>query len=170
MPHLSTRQAAVDWMEAERLNLHAAAVAAAQRDRLAYAIAIPAAMHGFFRTNGDWSQALTLHQVALESARRIGDSLAEASALTDLATMRRMTGNYTGAIADLEAALELCRLLDKQVEANALSQLGNALYHIGDFPAANINLERALERYDNLGDRLGQANTLTDLGAVQALR
>jgi tetratricopeptide (TPR) repeat protein/transcriptional regulator with XRE-family HTH domain len=169
-PDLSTRQSAVDWMKSETLNLHAATNCAVQEDRYEYAIAIPDAMHGFLRTNGDWNQALILHQTAMESARHAQDILAEASALTDLATMRRMTGNYPAAIADLNAALELsCQRYDKLAEANARCQLGNAQYHIGDFPAATGNLTQALEQYESLDDRLGQANTLTDLGAVQAL-
>jgi transcriptional regulator with XRE-family HTH domain/tetratricopeptide (TPR) repeat protein len=118
-PDLSTRQSAVDWMKSEALNLHAATDCAVQQERHEYAIAIPDAMHGFLRTNGDWNQALILHQTALESARHAEDILAEASALTDLGTMRRMTGNYPAAIADLNAALELShQLCDKLTEAN----------------------------------------------------
>ena len=37
----------------------------------------------------------------------------------------------------------------------------------GDYPAAAQVLEQALGIYRDLGDRLGQANALSDLGAVR---
>jgi transcriptional regulator with XRE-family HTH domain len=68
-PELSARDDALIWMGAERLNLHAATSYAAAHGRLGHAIAIPAAMHGFMRSQGHWDQALVLHHVALEAAQ-----------------------------------------------------------------------------------------------------
>ena len=72
-PGLATREDAVAWMNAERLNLHAAAGHAASRGQSRYVTAIPAVMHEFLRSQGHWDEALTLHRDALGAARATGD-------------------------------------------------------------------------------------------------
>ena len=108
-------------MDAERLNLHAAVDYAALRDRPSYAITIPIVMHGFLRTHGHWGQALVLHRTALSAARRVGDRLGEAVALSDLGDIKHLTADYPAAVASLNPALELFRALGNRLgEANAI--------------------------------------------------
>ena len=167
-PNLLTRDQAVAWMDAERLNLHAAADYAASHELTSEATAIASAMHGFLRSQGYWDQARTLHRAALEVARRVGDQLVEAAALTDLGTVQQATGEYAAAVANLTQAIELHRSLgDRLGEANGLNRLGVVQYLTNDYPAANTSLSEALELYQVLGDHLGEANALTDLGGVQ---
>ena len=169
-PQLDTRDKAARWMDAERLNLHAAVDYAALRDRPSYAITIPIVMHGFLRTHGHWGQALVLHRTALSAARRVGDRLGEAVALSDLGDIKHLTADYPAAVASLNPALELFRALGNRLgEANTISYLGLIRYLTGDYPAAAASLTRALELYRNLGDRLGEAVALNDLGEVQYL-
>ena len=146
VPALSARQKAVRWMDAERLNLHAAVDAAAYDDRPQYAVAIPAVMHGFLRTYGHWTEALTLHQTALETARRSNDRLGEAAALTHIADVRYLTGDYAAATASLTKAAELFRGLgDRLGEANSISILGLVQRATGDHLGAVKSQSRALE-------------------------
>ena len=169
-PNLLTREDAVAWMDAERLNLHAAADYAASHELTSEVRAISSAMHGFLRSKGHWDQARSLHHTALELARRVGDELAEADALTDLGTVQQATAEYTAAITSLTQAIRLHRNLDNRLgEANALNRLGVVEYLTTDYPAATASLKRALELYQSLGDHLGEANALTDLGVVQYL-
>jgi len=169
-PALPTREDAVTWMDAERLNLHAAADYAAHNDRPARAIAIVAAMNSFLRTQGHWYQALTLHHTALDMARRISDRLAEADALNNLGTVQRMTGDYPAATASQGQAVELYRQLGSRLgEANARNDLGLVQQATGDYPAATASQARALELYGDLGSRPGEANAVNDLGHVQRL-
>ena len=166
-PEFVTRPQAVAWLEAERINIQAAA---AQATRPGYAAAISASLHGFLRVQGHWDQALTLHQLAIEAAGQDGDRLAEAEARTDLATIQRMTGDYPAAVGHLTTAVEAFRELgSRQGKANALLQLGNVQYPTGDYPAAASSLDQALEYFRDLGDLLGEASVLSNLGAVQAL-
>lgn len=83
-PDLTARKDAAIWMHAERVNLHASAVFAATHGQPGYAIAIPAAMHGYLRQQGKWDQVLAVHQVALDTAIQTKDHQAEANALTDV--------------------------------------------------------------------------------------
>jgi tetratricopeptide (TPR) repeat protein len=169
-PDVSTRQRAATWMAAERLNLEAAAGYAAAQGYPAHAIAIAAAMHGFLRSNGHWDQSLALHQAALEAAEREGDRLAEAAALTDLADVQYLTGDYAAADASLTRALELSRVTGNPLaEANALAQAGVLRQATGDYPAATASLGRALDLSRSRGDRLGEARALNSLGIIHFL-
>lgn len=167
-PPLDGRDDAVSWLNAERLNLHAAAGYAAARGRPEHAAAIPAAMHEFLRSQGHWDQALALHHAALRAARDAGSQLAEARALTDLGDMQFLTDDYPAAEASLTCALEVHQGVgDRLGEAQTLIRLGAVRRATGDSPAAAASLTRALGLYQSLADRLGEADALTSLGALQ---
>jgi tetratricopeptide (TPR) repeat protein/transcriptional regulator with XRE-family HTH domain len=167
IPGLANRPEAVAWMTTERFNLHAVAVAIAH-DQMPQAVAIAAAMHGFLRSQGHWSQALTLYAAMVEAARHAGHQLAEAGALTDLGDMQTLTGDYRSATGTHEAALSLYRdHSDPLGEANALNRLGTVQQATGDFRAATASLTRALELHRTALDRLGEANDHNQLGIMQ---
>ena len=168
-PDLSIFHDAAGWMDAERLNLHAAVLHAAAAGLPGHAAAIAAAMHNFLRNTGHWDQAFTLHKAALEAARASGDRLTEADVLIDVGAMQTILDDYPAAIASLSLAGELYRSLDRPLGvANSLTDLGIAQRLTGDYPAAVASLSRALELHRGLGDELGEARALTDLGVVQA--
>ena len=165
---IASRDDALAWMNAERLNLHAAAGYAAASGWPGHAAGIPAAMHEFWRSQGHWDQALTLHQAAFQAARDAGNQLAEARALTDLGDMQFLTDDYPVAEATLTRALQVYRGLgDRLGEARALTSLGAVQHAAGDTPAAAASLTRALGLYQSLADRPGEASALTSLGAIQ---
>ena len=169
-PDLPTRAEAVSWMEAERLNLHAAVSYAATYGHPGHAVAIPVAMHSFLRTQGHWDQALALHNTALSAARHTSDHLAEAGILDRLGVVQTLTGDYPAATATLTQALErFGELGDRTGEAWALHGLGVVQTLTGDYPAATGSLTQALELFGELGDRLGEAEALQRLGVVQRL-
>ncbi len=71
--------------------------------------------------------------------------------------MRRLTGDYLGAVRDLEQALATYRDLGSRLgQANALTFLGVVRRLTGDYPAAARDLEQALATYRDLGDRDGE--------------
>jgi tetratricopeptide (TPR) repeat protein/transcriptional regulator with XRE-family HTH domain len=169
VPGPATEAEAFAWLETERLNLHAAARYAADRDR-SHAFAIPAALHGFLRTRGYWGQALGLHLGALDVARRAGDRLAEAGALQNLGDIQRVTGERAAAEASLGRALELYREQGHRLgEAVALDELASLQHVSGHYAAAAAGAAQALELYRSQGDQLGEASALSDLGLVQYL-
>ena len=167
-PGLSTMEDAVTWMTAERLNLHALGTAATSLGHPGCAMAIPAAMHGFLRTQGYWDDALALQRTALNAARRQGDSLAEAGALSDLGDMQFMTGAYSAATVSLNRALEIFHSHENRLgEAVALKCLGFVQYETGENTAAIASLSRALECYREAGNQIEEASTLGSLAVVQ---
>jgi tetratricopeptide (TPR) repeat protein len=169
-PYLPKRQEGVAWMDAERLNLHAAVEYAAAHDRPGLAIAIAAVMHGYLRSQGHWDQALILHRAAIIAARHIGQRSAEAGALTDLAAIEQAKGDYRQATVGLTQALELCDDIgDRQGKANVLNYLGVAQFLMDDYPASTATLTQALRLCCELDDRLGEANAFNRLGIVRQL-
>jgi tetratricopeptide (TPR) repeat protein/transcriptional regulator with XRE-family HTH domain len=162
------REDSLAWLNAERLNLDAAAGYAASSARPGAAAGIPAAMHEYLRGQGHWDQALALHRTALQAARDAGDQVAEARALTDLGDMQFLTDDYPAAQATLRRALEGYRSCgDRPGQARALTCLAAAQHAAGDDPAATASLGRAGELYQGLGDQLGEGTALTCLGEIQ---
>ena len=170
VPSLTSRDKAITWMETERLNLHLSADYAAQHDLPRQAMTIAVTTHSFLRTQGYWSQGLTLQHIALNSARRMGDPLTEACALNDLGVFQYLTSDLQKASESIGQGLALYRDLGSRLgEANALSELGVVQYVTGDFLVAITSLDRALALYRDLGDQLGEATALTSLGCAQCL-
>lgn len=168
VPPLPTRADAIAWMEAERANLHAIVGYAGRHGHYGHALAIPAALHGFLRRFGYWDQALHLHHIAVDAARRLGDQFAEAIALTDLGGILQLTNDYLAATTVLSRALNLYRAMgDELGEASALNELGVVQERTGEYKAAELSHQRALHLYRQLRNKIGEAGALDRLGVVQ---
>jgi tetratricopeptide (TPR) repeat protein len=167
LPDLPSRESALGWMEAERLNLSAVVAYAQRHGQPRHAIGTAHAMHTYLRGQGHWSQARELHAVALTAARQLGDRLEEATALVDLAAAQRLTGDPDAALDSLRQAADLYRGHgDRPGLARALNALGFQQRTTGDYPDAAASLDEALRLCRDLGDEPGEATVLNNLGAV----
>ncbi len=168
-PELTDREPAVRWLEDERVNLFAV-VDLARTTQPGYAIGISAALAGFLRVRGYWSQALSLQQSALAAALGVGDRKGEADALNNLGGVQQAMGDYPAATTHHGQALALYRdLQDQKGEADALSDLAIVQRLTGDYAGVKSDLTRAQSLYHDLGDRLGEAKSFNDLGIVYRL-
>ena len=166
-PDLSASPRAISWLDAERVNLYAVTMYAANVHP-SYAIAIPAVIHGYLRHQGRWDQVVTLHDAAIQAAARTLDRCAEANALTDLGDIQLLSSNFAAAITSLTRAVELHREQGNSCgEANALAILGYARHLAGHDITAAEDLTRALELHRADSDQLGEAGTLAYLGLLQ---
>ena len=164
------RERARAWLRAERANLVACLEFAAERGLGARVITLSRGLSTLLRTDGPWSQAFAVYAAALAAADRLGDRYGRADVLSDLATIRRLTDDFPGALRDQQTALDLYRKLgDRQGEANALRELATVQQMIGDYPLALRTQQSALDQYRDLGDRLGQAGALNELGIVRQM-
>ncbi len=169
-PEFRTREDAVSWMEAERLNLHAIIDHSAIYRRPGPAIALAAAMHGFLRGQGYWEQAVTLHRIAGSAARQVADRRMEAAALTNMGHIQVLLADYPAAAASLADALTLCRDVgDQHGESRVLTELSFLQRLTRDYPAAIQSAARALAMCRDVHDRPGEAGALTELGVMQHL-
>ena len=136
-PALLDRQAAQVWLRTERASLDAAFDHAYKRGMAPHVVALAAGLAEISITDGPWSRGLDLHQNAAEIAERSNQPAAHATALTDLGTVRRLTGDLPGATNDQTRALEICRETGNRLgEANALHELGRVQRLTGDLPRA----------------------------------
>jgi tetratricopeptide (TPR) repeat protein len=169
-PDLEDSEQALAWARAERDNLLACLDNVTRTGQHARVTVLTAALAELLRRDGPWTEAITRHTTALQSARHLRDQPGQASTLTDLGNILRLTDDYQGAARDLEQALAIYRDLgDRLGQANALNNLGNLRDMTGDHPGAATNLEQALALYRDLGDRRGQANALNNLGIMRRL-
>jgi tetratricopeptide (TPR) repeat protein/transcriptional regulator with XRE-family HTH domain len=177
-PAASTRPAAVPalagpgqalaWARAERDNLLACLDYATATGQYARTVALTGAIASLLRYDGPWAEAVTRHATAVRAAYQAGDRLGQANALNDLGDLGRLTGDYPGAVLDLEEALGIYRDLGNRLgQAHALNNLGTVRRLTGDYPGAARDLEEALGIYRDLGNRLGQANALRGQGDVR---
>ena len=167
LPDLCDADRSLAWMRTERANLLACLAGTADPRRI---VALTAGVTELLRRDGPWNQALALHAAAARSAATLGDRLEEANALTDLATVRRLGGDYPAAGRDTRLALKLYRALgDRLGEANALTDLAKALSRAADYPGAAAAVEQARRLYGDLGDLPGEAGALVELGIVRGM-
>jgi tetratricopeptide (TPR) repeat protein len=153
------------WLRAERANLLACLDYATRQAQHTRVVGLTAGLVSLLRADGPWPHAAALHTQAAAAARRLGDGLAEATILTDLAEVRRLAGDSVTATELLEQAQDLFRDLGHHLgEANALYILGTVRWAAGDYAGAGGVLEQALRLYRDLGNQLGEATTLTALG------
>jgi tetratricopeptide (TPR) repeat protein/DNA-binding XRE family transcriptional regulator len=169
-PQLATSSEAAAWLEAERPNLHAAVNYAAAEKMPLHAIAIAAAMGGFLRSRGHWDQAAEQYQTALMAAREAGDLPGQAGVLDELGLLQQLTSDYPAATATLAEAIGLFRDLgDLPGQVYALNHLGLVQVDVADYPAAAASHRQALGLARDSGDQLAEAVSLIDLGMVQQM-
>ncbi|HEY2520882.1 MAG TPA: BTAD domain-containing putative transcriptional regulator [Streptosporangiaceae bacterium] len=158
------------WLRAERANLAACVRYAIEHGLDERTVAFTAGVARLLRADGPWAQAIAAQEAGAAAAARRGDSPAEARALAELGTLRRLTGDYAGADRDLRAALARHQAAgDQLLQARVLAELGNLIRMSGDYPEAERALQAALELYRAAGDKVGQAYALTDLGVLGSM-
>jgi tetratricopeptide (TPR) repeat protein/transcriptional regulator with XRE-family HTH domain len=156
---------ALAWLDAECRNCIAAASAAQEHGLDRLACAFPDALFDVFELRGlfeDWNQAI---DIALVSARRLGDLMTQAVLLSRLAIARARTGRSEEALTLLGQSLELRRRTgDRRGEAATLGNIGNILNGFDRPEEALPYYTEAAAIQGEVGDKLGEAMTLGNLG------
>ena len=169
-PDLTDPDAARAWLRAERENLEAAHSHARALALDEQAVALAAGLAEILRTDGPFTRAVDLHRSAADTAERHSHPAAQASALVDLGSVRRLTGELAGAEGDASQALEIFRAIGhRHGEAVALTELGSTWRQTGELPRAGAAASQALEIFRAIGHRHGEAVALTELGSVRHL-
>ncbi|WP_433292046.1 AfsR/SARP family transcriptional regulator [Actinoplanes sp. CA-030573] len=154
---------ALAWLRAERGNLLACLAATREPQRI---VALTAGLAELLRRDGPWHEARAHHQ----AAAALATGTARPHALVDLATMRRLTGDYPGAARDAREALAAYRAQGSLLgEANALTVLAKALCRAAGYTEAMPLLARAVDVYRALDDGPGEAGALVELGVARGM-
>jgi DNA-binding SARP family transcriptional activator/Tfp pilus assembly protein PilF len=171
VPPLADPATAREWLDAERANLVAVAAHTAAHDRPGHATRLAATLDSYLRDGGHYLEALTVSGRALGAARRTGDRIAEATALTQIGIVDWQQGRFQQAADRHRQALGLFREAgDRAGEARALTNLGLAETHLGRYEQAARHQQQAVAIYRDIGDRHGEAHTLGNLGFARRLQ
>ncbi|MEU3460671.1 BTAD domain-containing putative transcriptional regulator [Streptomyces sp. NPDC006733] len=161
------RAAALAWLDTERGNFAPVIRAAAQTGRHRHAWQLARFLWGFFETRGHWAEWITCLELALPSARVLGDRLAEARLLVGLGVAEHDLRHYPAAVGHYVAALALMREVGfRNGEAGVLSNLGNTSRRMGRQAEAIGYQQAALAICRASGDQPGEATALTNLGEL----
>jgi DNA-binding SARP family transcriptional activator len=107
---------------------------------------------------------------ALNLASLLGDRLAQARALVDLAWVFEVSGRNKDALDRSARALEIFRELQHALgQAETLNTVGWYLALAGDYRSALTHCQQALSLLQDLGNRYGEAGTWDSLGYIHHL-
>ncbi|MFN7973193.1 MAG: protein kinase [Acidobacteriota bacterium] len=118
---------------------------------------------------GRAAEALSEHEREMEEARAMGDTIAEAAAMTDLAGVEHLLGRVELACRRYEAGIAIFRARgEEQLEANAIGNLATVRQNLGQWAAADMLQTQALATHRRLGNVRGQLRSMTNLGGLRS--
>jgi tetratricopeptide (TPR) repeat protein len=159
------RSEALAWLDAERPSLVAACTMAASTGRDRVALALPFMLGQYLSERRRFDDWLTVMVISRDVARRLGNRVDEASALTALGIALVELRRFDEAItANQEAAVISREAGDRQIEGDALNHLGVALRELRRFEEAITAHQEAAAMFREAGDRYREGGTLNNLG------
>jgi predicted ATPase/class 3 adenylate cyclase/tetratricopeptide (TPR) repeat protein len=118
-------------------------------------------------SQGDYEQAITLHETALGLWRQVGDRLGIAASLTNLGIIQRIYGDNERSSELHEQALSLWREIDDEGGiSSSLHELGWLALNRGDYDEADNLLTQSLELSRRSGEPSALGTVLETLGIL----
>ncbi|MGP3959468.1 BTAD domain-containing putative transcriptional regulator [Nonomuraea sp. 3N208] len=155
--------AAMDWFTAERPALLATLKLAADLSLNRHVCHLARALFVFLHRRGRWHDRAETQRAAVAAARRLGDPMEETRAHRNLAAALADLGRFDEAHRNLDAALE--RSQDDPAGQAWTHHFRNLVHGIQGREADALDAaRRAHDLFEKLGDQIGQAIALTDLG------
>ncbi|MBP2478582.1 DNA-binding SARP family transcriptional activator/Tfp pilus assembly protein PilF [Crossiella equi] len=161
-------EAALRWLDEERVNLVAAAErAAAVPETRHYSGWLADVLRGYFSGRGYAADGLALSTAALAAARESGDAQAEVAVHALRALIFYNLSDYEGSIAEQELALAANERDPNPVaELECLHHLGRTYAQLGVPREAMAHHERALAIATAIGDELIEAREVNYVGVA----
>ncbi|MFI7617636.1 BTAD domain-containing putative transcriptional regulator [Nonomuraea terrae] len=156
-------EAATAWFTAERPALLATLRIAADLRLDQHICHLAQAVSVILHRRGHWHDRAETQRAALAAAQRLGDPMEETRALRNLAAALADLGRFNEAHTNLDAALQ--RSHDDPADQAWTHYYRNLVHGLqGRQSDALDAASRAHDLFDQVGDHVGQAITLTDLG------
>jgi tetratricopeptide (TPR) repeat protein len=160
-----------DWLDRERAALVAATGHTAAHGWPSHATQLAATLSRYLHSGGPFPEAITVFSHALRAARRAGDRVAAATALTEIGNVDGELGRFQQAAARHRQALALFREAgDRAGEARALGSIGLGEMYLGRYEQAAGHQQEAVAIFRDIGDRFGEARALGHLGLARRLQ
>ncbi|TDB85777.1 tetratricopeptide repeat protein [Actinomadura sp. KC216] len=159
---------ALAWLDAERANLVATAVHAAEHGQAWYPVQLTLVLLRYLESGGHYADAVTLHEHALRAAESVPDHRSAAQLRINLGVVAIQQGRYAEASAELQRALELAHEVgDDFARVRALGNLGHVYQWQGRYPEAARMLAEAIALARHTGAKGTEARGLGNLGHVR---
>ncbi len=164
-PVFDTRESAAGWLEAEWRNIVQAASYAGRHEWKRECADLSYLLAEFLKIRPYWDEAITVHDLALQSSRYLADQARIARASLALSEVRQHTGRHETAIELAEEAAAIYRSLgDTRGEAESLDQIGLAHQRTARSREALAYFQQAQILYQAAEDPRGVADTLSHSG------
>jgi tetratricopeptide (TPR) repeat protein len=162
-------QQALAWFTAERPTLLAAVGRAHQHGLHTHSWQLAWALMTFFDRQGNWGEWAAAQEKALDAARALADSGAQALSHRILGRALTRLGRYGDAHSHLKVSVELHGELGDNVgAAHAHMNIGEAYCRQNQLTDALNHTKIAFELYLITGHEMGQANALNNTGWLYA--
>jgi DNA-binding SARP family transcriptional activator/tetratricopeptide (TPR) repeat protein len=170
-PHLADQQEAAAWLQLERPILLALATQAALAGFESHAWELASALELFLDRQGRWQEQISLQQMAVASARRLGAPAPLARALRALGFGYGRHSKQEDAESHLQQALSLFEELgDVNGQAQTHRHIAFTANKQGDHERALGQYATARRLYESNQNRGGQANVFNEVGWTHILR
>jgi DNA-binding SARP family transcriptional activator len=164
VPAFADAAAGLSWLDAEQVNLVAAATVGVGRGWPSYATRLAAILFRYLQDSSSRHE-ITLSATALRAAQDAGDDAAAAQALSGLGAANWRRGHLADAMDNFEQALALFRKTgDRTGQARALHNMGTVAHSQASYRRAAECSRSALNLFRQLRDRAGQAAALNAIG------
>ena len=169
--HFVDADAALEWLAAERPNLVAAVVqSAASAATARVCIDLADSLFLFFEMRGHVGDWITVDRAGIAAAERLGDRVAQAGLLHDLAVAHFHLHRADEATRLLRRSLEISRAVgDDEGQARALNQLGVLHGMAGEYEESAGCFTHSLRLRQRLGDLRSCAATMGNIGMAYRL-
>ena len=113
----------------------------------------------------NYPQALTINQLSLSIAERIGDKEGIGQALSDIGSVKYFQGNYVEALDYFHKSLKLRNEVGNKLKlGRTLNNLAVVYSSQGNYSLASEYFQKAVEQLEAAGDTLGMGATLMLIG------
>ncbi|MFG3117245.1 tetratricopeptide repeat protein [Streptomyces sp. NPDC048197] len=164
-PGFTRRTEALEWLEAERHTLVAAALWAHEADDHLMCGALARPISQFLMEMRYLEEAGWVLSAGIRSSQRCEDSFREASLLSSLGVVLRDMRKLRRSVRAHHKAIKICRRLKKRrALASALNNLGLSLHEQREFEQAVAAHTEAAQLFKHAGDRVGVARALSNAG------
>jgi len=158
---------AMNWFRVEHDNLTEAVNWAQDLGEHNIAVKLTANLGIFFQRRSLWNDWVTTNQVALKSARAIGDQHGIAQTMNNLGSVYQAQGKWDDAIDCYQQSLETKRAIgDQHGITQTMNNLGSVYQAQGKWDDAIDCFQQSLETKRAIGDQHGIAQTMNNLGLV----
>jgi tetratricopeptide (TPR) repeat protein len=163
----TSRDDAVDWLDAERPNLVAAVSMAADTGRGTVAWELPIRLSSYLGWRRRFDDMLATATISLNTARSIGARSAEGLALLELGSALTALDRFDEAITAYKDAASILREEGLRAEVGAaLTNLNDALRRLERFDEAVTVNQDAVAIFREIGDRQREGMALSNLGSA----